>query len=117
MRCLSCSFENKATNDYCEGCGASLGMKCSSCGHLNGPAGRFCGQCGTALRQTPGGVGNQSWHHVLKSLHAKGGERKRLTILFADVRNSTSLVDGLGDPELGLKKLQPILDIMNEAVA
>ena len=117
MQCLRCSCENKATNEYCEGCGASLGIKCSACGHLNGPTGRFCGQCGTALKRTSGGATNQSWQHALRSLHAKGGERKRLTILFADIRNSTSLIDGLGDPELGLKRLQPILDVMNEAVA
>ncbi|WP_312011071.1 MULTISPECIES: adenylate/guanylate cyclase domain-containing protein [unclassified Bradyrhizobium] len=39
-----------------------------------------------------------------------------MTILFADIRNSTGLIDGLGDPELGMKRLQPILDLMNEAV-
>lgn len=117
MQCLRCSCENKATNEYCEGCGASLAIKCSACGHFNGPTGRFCGQCGTALKEASTGVANQSWQHALRSLHAKGGERKRLTILFADIRNSTSLVDGLGDPELGLKRLQPILDVMNEAVA
>jgi adenylate cyclase len=49
-------------------------------------------------------------------LNAKGGERKRLTILFADIRNSTGLIDSLGDPELGMRRLQPVLDLMNEAV-
>jgi adenylate cyclase len=53
---------------------------------------------------------------MLRSLHAKGGERKRLTILFADIRNSTGLIDSLGDPELGMRRLQPVLDLMNEAV-
>jgi adenylate cyclase len=53
---------------------------------------------------------------VLRSLHAKGGERKRLTILFADICNSTILIDRLGDPELGMKRLQPILELMNGAV-
>jgi adenylate cyclase len=59
---------------------------------------------------------NQSWQHVLRSLNAKGGERKRLTILFADIRNSTGLIDSLGDPERGMRRLQPVLDLMNEAV-
>jgi class 3 adenylate cyclase/tetratricopeptide (TPR) repeat protein len=59
---------------------------------------------------------NQSWQHVLRSLNAKGGERKRLTILFADIRNSTGLIDSLGDPELGMRRLQPVLDLMNKAV-
>ena len=116
MQCLRCSCENKVTNEYCEGCGATLGIKCSACDHLNGPTGRFCGQCGTALKPTSRGATNQSWQHVLRSLHEKGGERKRLTILFADIRNSTGLVDGLGDPELGLKRLQPILDVMHKSV-
>ena len=57
---------------------------------------------------TVSGEANPSWQQVLRSLNAKGGERKRLTILFADIRNSTELIDGLGDPELGIKRLQPI---------
>ena len=36
--------------------------------------------------------------------------------LFADICNSTGIIDKLGDPELGVKRLQPILDLMNEAV-
>ena len=116
MQCLRCGCQNKATNEYCEGCGATLGTECSACGHLNGPTARFCGQCSAALKPIAAEVSNQSWQHVLRSLHAKGGERKRLTILFADIRNSTGLIDSLGDPELGMRRLQPVLDLMNEAV-
>lgn len=116
MQCLRCGHQNKATNDFCEGCGATLGIDCSACGHANGPLARFCGRCGSALRTTASEIPDQSWQHVLKSLNAKGGERKRLTILFADIRNSTGLIDSLGDPELGMRRLQPILDLMNEAV-
>src|SRR3954451_5930231 len=116
MQCLRCSRQNKATNEYCEGCGATLGLECSACGHLNGAAARFCGRCSAALKPLGTDVSNQSWHHVLKSLNAKGGERKSLTILFADIRNSTSLIDSLGDPELGMRRLQPVLELMNEAV-
>ena len=116
MQCFRCGCQNKATNEYCEGCGATLGTACSACGHLNGPTARFCGQCSAALKPIAAEVSNQSWQHVLRSLHAKGGERKRLTILFADIRNSTGLIDSLGDPELGMRRLQPVLDLMNEAV-
>src|SRR4051794_13142322 len=116
MQCLRCSHENKAVNEYCEGCGASLGMKCYGCGYLNGSTARFCGRCSAALKPIAREVSNQSWHHVLKSLNAKGGERKRLTILFADIRNSTGLIDSLDDPELGMRRLQPVLGLMNEAV-
>jgi class 3 adenylate cyclase/tetratricopeptide (TPR) repeat protein len=116
MQCLRCGRQNKATNEYCEGCGATLGIECSACSHLNGPTARFCGRCSAALKPTATDLSNQSWQHVLRSLNARGGERKRLTILFADIRNSTGLIDGLGDPELGIRRLQPILDLMNEAV-
>jgi class 3 adenylate cyclase/tetratricopeptide (TPR) repeat protein len=116
MQCLRCGCQNRATNEYCEGCGATLGIECSACGHLNGPTARFCGRCSAALKPIATGVSNQSWQHVLRSLNARGGERKRLTILFADVRNSTGLIDSLGDPELGMRRLQPVLDLMNEAV-
>src|SRR6266513_2005430 len=116
MQCVRCGCQNKATNEYCEGCGATLGIECSACGHLNGPTARFCGKCSAALKPMAAEVANQSWQHVLRSLNAKGGERKRLTILFADIRNSTGLIDSLGDPELGMRRLQPVLDLMNEAV-
>ena len=116
MQCLRCGCQNKATNEYCEGCGASLGIECKACGHLNGPSSRYCGKCSAALSNVVAGSANQSWQHVLRLLNAKGGERKRLTILFADIRNSTGLIDSLGDPELGMKRLQPVLDLMNKAV-
>ena len=116
MQCLRCGYQNKATNEYCEGCGAALGIECSACGHLNGPTARFCGRCSAALKTTAAEIPNQSWQHVLKSLNTKGGERKRLTILFADVRNSTELIDSLGDPEAGMRRLQPVLNLMREAV-
>jgi adenylate cyclase len=83
---------------------------------LNGPTARFCGRCSAALKTIAADEPNQSWQQVLKSLNTKGGERKRLTILFADVRNSTELIDSLGDPEAGMRRLQPVLDLMREAV-
>jgi adenylate cyclase len=83
----------------------------------NPHASRLCGRCGTVLKTTAAEGPNQTWQHVLKSLSTKGGERKRLTILFADIRNSTELIDGLGDPEAGMKRLRPALDLMREAVS
>ena len=116
MQCLRCGSRNKTTNEYCEGCGATLGIECKACGRLNGPTSRFCGKCSAALSNMVAGETNHSWQHVLRTLNAKGGERKRLTILFADIRNSTGLMDSLGDPELGMRRLQPVLGLMNEAV-
>ena len=113
MQCLRCDSQNKASNDYCESCGAPLGIKCEACNHINGATSRFCGQCGTALASaTP----DPTSQRILKSLSTKGGERKHLTLLFADIRNSTSLIDSLGDPELGMRRLEPVLNLMKDAV-
>ena len=115
MQCLQCNSQNRDSNDYCESCGAPLGLRCEACSHVNGPSSRFCGQCGTMLAADAAGPAPSS-QRLLQSLSSKGGERKRLTILFADIRNSTSLIDSLGDPELGMRRLEPVLNLMKEAV-
>ncbi len=114
MQCARCGGHNKASNDYCESCGAPLGIKCDACLHINGPTSRFCGQCSAAL--APAASSDPSPQRILRSLSSKGGERKRLTVLFADIRNSTSLIDSLGDPELGMRRLEPVLNLMKDAV-
>ncbi|MEA2888727.1 MAG: hypothetical protein QOD11_3087, partial [Bradyrhizobium sp.] len=116
MQCARCGGQNKASNDYCESCGAPLGIKCNACNHINGPTSRFCGQCSAALGPAPAAGPDPSSQQLLRSLSSKGGERKRLTILFADIRNSTSLIDSLGDPELGMRRLEPVLNLMKDAV-
>jgi class 3 adenylate cyclase/tetratricopeptide (TPR) repeat protein len=116
MQCLRCGHQNRPINQYCEGCGAGLEIQCAACGHVNPPTARFCGQCSAALRAGTAEAANQSWQNVASSLNTKGGERKRLTILFADICDSTRLIDRLGDPELGMQRLQPALDLMNQAV-
>jgi class 3 adenylate cyclase len=115
MQCGQCGSLNKVGNDYCESCGTPFGIKCEACHHINGPASRFCGQCGAALA-TKGGSPDQSSQRLLRSLSTKGGERKSLTVLFADIRNSTSLIDSLGDPELAMRRLEPVLSLMKDAV-
>src|ERR1700694_1810263 len=115
MHCAQCGGQNDARNKYCESCGAQLKIKCDACGHGNEPTSRYCGQCGAAVLVTPLDI-DQSSQQILRTLSLKGGERKRLTILFADIRNSTSLIDSLGDPELGMRRLDPVLALMKDAV-
>src|SRR5947208_1182230 len=109
MQCARCGSLNRSGNDYCENCGGPLGLKCDACQTINGVTSRFCGHCGTAL--TAKGGGSPSSQRLLRSLSSKGGERKNLTLLFADIRNSTSLIDSLGDPELAMQRLEPILNL------
>jgi class 3 adenylate cyclase/ABC-type dipeptide/oligopeptide/nickel transport system ATPase component len=114
MQCERCGSLNKSDNDYCESCGAPFGLKCDACHTMNGPSSRFCGHCGKQL--TAGVRPAPTMQHRLRTLSTKGGERKNLTLLFADIRNSTRLIDSLGDPELGMRRLEPVLNLMKEAV-
>lgn len=89
--------------------------ECNACGYMNEPANRYCGRC-SALVSVVSASKDQSPQQFLRSLSTKGGERKTLTVLFADIQNSTSLIDGLGDPELGMQRLDPVIALMKEAV-
>src|SRR5579871_510077 len=115
MQCEQCGSLNRPENGFCESCGAPFGLKCEACQTINGPSSRFCGHCGVALAKRTGRA-DPTPSQLLRSLSTKGGERKNLTLLFADIRNSTSLIDSLGDPELGMQRLEPVLNLMKEAV-
>src|ERR1700704_266345 len=52
---------------------------------------------------------------ILTSRSALEGERKQVTVLFADLKGSTELIEGL-DPEEARRLLDPALHIMMEAV-
>lgn len=113
MLCRHCNSDNGATNAFCERCGKPLGVACVACGHLNRPNSRFCGKCsaslGTAAPNRP------SANEMLRVLSAKGGERKHLTMMFADISNSTTLI-GHVDPEDAMRRIQPVIDAMKRAV-
>lgn len=113
MRCQYCENENSVANAFCNGCGKPLGPACTACGHINRPNSRFCGACSAALAS--GAAIQPSADEALRALSASGGERKRLTLIFADISNSTSLIDR-SDPEDALRRLQPAIDAMRRAV-
>jgi adenylate cyclase len=117
MECLGCGRWNKLDNEFCENCGSTLGIACERCGRISSRNSHFCGQCGNALSISSLPASSaQPAQGILQALNTRGGERKHLTILFADIRNSTSLIDSLGDPEAGMQRLKPAIDLMMEAV-
>ncbi len=124
MKCSRCQQENPAGMNFCGGCGARLAALCSSCGASNPPANKFCGQCGTQLPQDPSSLKFASpenytpKHLAEKILTSKGaleGERKQVTVLFADLKGSMELLADR-DPEEARKLLDPVLEHMMEAV-
>jgi class 3 adenylate cyclase len=123
MKCPRCQVENDAGARFCEDCGARLEAACPSCGTPVTPGKKFCRSCGTALATEPAGrfASAQSYtpkhlaEKILTSKAALEGERKQVTVLFADLKGSMELLADR-DPEDARKLLDPVLERMMEAV-
>src|SRR5712691_10878024 len=109
MQCLQCQTENKTGQKFCAACGQTLALPCPQCTFVNDPHDRFCGGCGQLLAPslTPTGVPtstSQSYtprhlaDQILAMRSALEGERKQVTVLFADVVGFSTLAGPL-DPE------------------
>ncbi len=124
MRCPACQSENRLNVNFCEECGARLEAACPNCGAQVPPGKKFCGTCGAVLgagglsstTRTTTGLGEPPGpererfespraytpahlaERILKDRAVLAGERKQVTVLFADVSGFTSISERL-DPE------------------
>src|SRR6266487_7036982 len=108
---------------FCGQCAAPLEAVCPSCGAANPPGHKFCGQCAAPLEPsqpsrflapdayTPKHLAEK----ILTSKSVLEGERKQVTVLFADLNGSMELLADR-DPEEARKILDPVLNHMMEAV-
>jgi predicted ATPase/class 3 adenylate cyclase len=124
MKCSKCQHENPATAKFCEECAARLTIGCSNCGSQISTTAKFCPECAHPLTPVTGEPRFASpkdytpQHLVNRILAAKAtldGERKQVTVLFADIKGSTELIAGR-DPEDAQKLLDPVLERMIDAV-
>ena len=129
MICSQCQSENSLTAIFCDHCGARLETACPKCGEPNRQGAKFCRNCGQLINHTvaaaaptvPGVPSPESYvprhlaEKILASRQSLEGERKQVTVLFADIRGSTRLLEGL-DPEEAQKLIDPVLGVMMEAV-
>jgi class 3 adenylate cyclase/tetratricopeptide (TPR) repeat protein len=125
MQCPRCHAENRVGRRFCGECGLSLAWTCPACGFLNEGNEKFCGGCGADV--APGGATERSSpspqsytpkhlaERILTSKAALEGERKQVTVLFADLKGSMELLADR-DPEEARKILDPVLELMMEAV-
>src|SRR5262245_18117618 len=127
MRCPRCQHENEADAKFCEECAAPLARTCTNCGRQLTPTAKFCPECaqptasapatpmaprfGTPRTYTPKHLAEK----ILTSKAALEGERKQVTVLFADLKGSMELLADR-DPEDARKLLDPVLERMMEAV-
>jgi adenylate cyclase len=108
MLCSACRHENRPQAKFCAGCGAPLARRCASCSSELPAEARFCDSCGapvetaapaTAPVRVPGAYTPQHLaEKILTNRSALEGERKQVTVLFADVAGFTALSTRL-DPE------------------
>ncbi len=125
MSCPQCRQDNPPGAKFCSGCGGRLEAVCPACGHANLLGSRFCNACGQPVAARSGGaatvVSPQTYtprhlaEKILTSRHALEGERKQVTVLFADMKGSLELLADR-DPEEARKLLDPVLERMMEAV-
>jgi class 3 adenylate cyclase/tetratricopeptide (TPR) repeat protein len=110
MQCPRCRAENREGRRFCGECGLSFASACPSCGFVNEGSEKFCGGCGRSLTAAPVTAeakfsSPQTYtpkhlaEKILTSKSALEGERKQVTVLFADVSGFTALSERL-DPEV-----------------
>ena len=109
---------------FCGECGTRLAALCRECGARNAPAQKFCGECGARLepgaspRQFPSPDAYTPKHLAEKILNSKTaleGERKQITVLFADLKDSMELL-AHRDPEEARRLLDAVVERMMKAV-
>ena len=123
MKCPRCQHENAPGSKFCLECGAPLGLKCLACGALLPVGAKFCNECGSPLPtsvpdrfSSPGAYTPKHLaERILTTKSALEGERKQVTVLFADLKGSMELLADR-DPEEARKILDPVLERMMEAV-
>jgi class 3 adenylate cyclase/tetratricopeptide (TPR) repeat protein len=125
LNCASCGHPNREQAKFCEECAAPLSRRCGSCGGELRPTAKFCDECGTpvAARQaaTDRAADPRSYtpkhlaEKILTSRSALEGERKQVTVLFADVKGSMDLAEQV-DPEEWHKIMDRFFAILSEGV-
>jgi class 3 adenylate cyclase len=125
MKCPRCAFENRPQAKFCEECAASLARACANCGTQLSATAKFCPECahpvaaGVVTQRRFTSPETYTPKHlaekILTSKSALEGERKQVTVLFADMKGSMELLADR-DPEEARKILDPVLEHMMEAV-
>src|SRR5260370_28496768 len=116
MRCGKCGTEGSPGKKFCAECGSPLSKRCSNCNSDNAPGAKFCADCGSALGDGgPAATNNLTTNDlarspraytpkhladkILQSKAALEGERKQVTVLFAEVKGSIELAEQMDTEE------------------
>ena len=96
MRCAQCQHDNPTGAKFCLECGTRFAFSCTECGTELPAGAKFCLECGQAVGAQPtvesrfaSPVSYTPKHlaeKILTSKSALEGERKQVTVLFADLK-------------------------------
>jgi hypothetical protein len=115
MKCPKCKTENPSGSQFCGGCGQNLKIEniCQKCRHLNPEVFKFCNKRGQILGEDARSASPPISFHkdqpqaytpkhlaekILTNRSTLDGERKLVTVLFADVASFTSMPEEI-DPK------------------
>jgi class 3 adenylate cyclase/tetratricopeptide (TPR) repeat protein len=124
MKCPRCQQENPPQAKFCLECATPLALRCANCGTQLPGGAKFCFECATPVSapdSPPRFTSPEAYtpkhlaEKILTSKSALEGERKQVTVLFADLKGSMELLADR-DPEEARKFLDPVLEHMMEAV-
>lgn len=127
MICETCGYVNDPDAVFCVECSQPLLKICPDCGTENKPVAKFCKKCGQSFQgqgevdtfghlERPHDIAPDSLQKRMNSTrHESHGQRKHVTILFADVVGSTSIAEKL-DPEEWKEVVQGAHNRIMEAV-
>ena len=107
MDCSACGHGNPGRAKFCLECGAAFALCCVACATELPAGAKFCLECGAATGEpspvaraqvrdprdyTPKHLADR----ILQSKSALEGERKQVTVLFADVKGTMERAEQLG---------------------
>src|SRR5437899_7761654 len=126
MQYARCQHESPSGAKFCAECGAVLTQECARCGASLPPAAKFCPECAhpvgavaptakTRFASPADYIRTDIAEKILSSKGALEGERKHVTVLFADLKGSMELLADR-DAEEARRLLDAVLERMMEAV-
>ncbi|WP_297724493.1 adenylate/guanylate cyclase domain-containing protein [Limnohabitans sp. Rim8] len=122
MLCIQCHLEVNEGKRFCAECGAAQFLHCPKCNAASPIGKSFCADCGTSIGGTPSPshqtasvVVDRTPSTANEAKDVMSGERKVITVLFADIKGSMELIENL-DPEDARAIVEPALQLMIDAV-
>jgi class 3 adenylate cyclase/tetratricopeptide (TPR) repeat protein len=121
-RCPECDEANRPEARFCDSCGTPLSLSCPACSATLRAQARFCDGCGAPVATAAAEASAPSTYtprhladKILTSRSALEGERKQVTVFFADVKGSLELSSAV-DPEVWHGIMDSFFQVLTDGV-